>query len=242
MTDDDLDDLAAAYVNDHRSHLHGGPWVALNMINSLDGAIAIDGLSGGLGNEADLAVFKALRSIADVVLVAAGTARAEGYRPPSISDDALARRRAAGQRDRPVIAVVTRSLSLDIDSDLFADPDYRPVVVTVADAPADLRERLATRAEIVVAGHGDVDLDRAVHQLAELHGSMVLAEGGPSLNGQLAAADLFDEVCVTTAPVVVGGGGPRIIGTGGDHEPRPFAIDRVRTARGLLFTRYLRSR
>ena len=71
---------------------------------------------------------------------------------------------------------------------------------------------------------------------------VVLAEGGPTLNGQLAAADLLDELCLTTSPLVVGGSGPRIVGDGGPHEPRPFVIDRAVTARGLLFTRYLRRR
>ncbi|MBA2471912.1 MAG: dihydrofolate reductase family protein, partial [Pseudonocardiales bacterium] len=56
----------------------GRPSVRLNMIASLDGAATVDGLSGGLGGPADHRVFAALRELADVVLVAAGTVRAEG--------------------------------------------------------------------------------------------------------------------------------------------------------------------
>ena len=60
----------------------GRPGVRLNMIASVDGATAVDGVSGGLGGPADRRVFGVLRSLADVVLVAAGTVRAEGYGPP----------------------------------------------------------------------------------------------------------------------------------------------------------------
>ncbi len=54
------------------------PSVRLNMIASADGATTLAGLSGGLGGPADHQVFMALRSLADAVLVAAGTVRAEG--------------------------------------------------------------------------------------------------------------------------------------------------------------------
>lgn len=57
------------------------PTVRLNMIASVDGATAVAGVSGGLGGAADQALFAVLRSQADVVLVAAGTIRAEHYGP-----------------------------------------------------------------------------------------------------------------------------------------------------------------
>ena len=52
----------------------------------------------------DRAVFTALRGHADIVLVGAGTARAERYGPPKRADLR--------------IAVVTRSLDVDWESDL----------------------------------------------------------------------------------------------------------------------------
>ena len=53
------------------------PAVRLNMIASIDGATAVAGVSGGLGGQADQELFAVLRSKADIVLVAAGTVRAE---------------------------------------------------------------------------------------------------------------------------------------------------------------------
>lgn len=240
--DEDLDALITAYLADDRTHDDDRPWVLLNMIHSLDGAVTVDGLSGALGNEADFAVFKTLRSIADVVLVAAGTARAEGYRPPSVSVEERDRRRAAGQAERPTIAVVTRSLRLDLDSDLFSDPDYRPVVVTVEDSDPRLRSDVAERADVVVAGAGDVDLTAAIRQIGAERGPTVLAEGGPTLNAQLAGLDLLDECCVTTSPLLVGGPAGRIVGSGAEHEPRAFLLDRAMAVRGLLFSRFVRAR
>jgi len=81
------------------------PWVSLCMIASLDGAIVIDGRSGGLGNPTDHEVLLTLREYADVVLVGAGTARGEGYGPPS----------KAGLR----VGVVTNSGSVDLSRALF---------------------------------------------------------------------------------------------------------------------------
>ena len=55
------------------------PWIGLCMVASLDGSIAVDGASGKLGNANDLDVLLTLRSMADMILVGAGTVRGEGY-------------------------------------------------------------------------------------------------------------------------------------------------------------------
>lgn len=59
-----------------------GPWLRVNMISTIDGAAqGPDGLTGSINNEPDKVVFHRLRDTADALLVGAGTARAEGYRP-----------------------------------------------------------------------------------------------------------------------------------------------------------------
>ena len=68
-------DPVSAYAD--MPHAAGRPAVRLNMIASIDGAIAVDGTSGAVGGDPDRRVYAALRSLADIVLVAAGTARAE---------------------------------------------------------------------------------------------------------------------------------------------------------------------
>lgn len=238
--DEIYDDLRARYLADRRTHDDGRPWVLLNMITSIDGAIAVDGLSGGLGNEADFAVFSTLRSLADVILVGAGTAAAEGYKVPKPTAEVLERRAAAGQAPRPIIALVSRSLRIDLDAPLFTDADYRPVVVTAASSPADRRAEIADVADVVIAGEHEVDFADAIRSLGRRCGPVILAEGGPTLNGQLVAADVLDELCITISPLVVGGAGGRMVAAGPDHDPRRFEVDRVAEGGGLIFTRLLR--
>ena len=170
------------------------PALRLNMIASADGATTVAGASGGLGGPADRALFLLLRSLADVVLVAAGTMRADRYGPSSVP-----------------VAVVSRSCRFDWDAPFFSAQKARPIVVTVADAPGPLRARAAEVAQVVVAGEHDVDPARALDELANLGFRSVLAEGGPSLNAQLAAAGLIDELCLTLAPSLVGGDAKRVL-------------------------------
>ena len=199
----------------------GRPAVRLNMISSVDGATAVDGLSGGLGGSADRRVFAALRSLADVVLVAAGTVRAETYGPGPVP-----------------IAVVSGSLQLDWDTPFFTAATYRPLVVTHSQASAERMERAATVADVLVAGEAEVDLRRAVTMLGERGFAHVLAEGGPSLNGALAGAGALDELCLTVAPHLVSGEAKRIV-TGPSLLPSPeLTLRSLCEEDGYLFLRY----
>lgn len=188
------------------------PWVRVNFVSSLDGAATVDGLSGGLGSGADKRVFGVLRELADVVLVGAGTVRAEDYRG--------ARRPTRGGATPPPIAVVTGSADLDPGSRLFTDTVVAPIVLTLESAPA------AHRARLVAAGADVVVLDRLtpdalLGELARRGLHRVLCEGGPSLHGDLVAADAVDELCLTLAPLLAGGSAGRIARGHSGAEPSP---------------------
>lgn len=200
----------------------GRPAVRLNMIASLDGASTVDGVSGGLGGPADHQVFTALRSVADVVLVAAGTVRAESYGPSTVP-----------------LAIVSRALALDFGSPLFTE-GARTTVVTVATAPADRVAAAGEVADVLIAGRRDVDLRVALQLLGETGHRSVLAEGGPSLNAQLAGADLIDELCLTVAPVLLGGASWRIL-AGPPAGKIGFTVHTVCEDDGYLFLRFRRS-
>ena len=130
-------DPVAAHAAAVRPAPEGRPWVALNMVASVDGATALDGVSGGLGGPGDKAVFRALRGVADVILVAAGTVRAEGYGPPRTPPELQEARRARDQAPFPRIAIVSGSLGLDPTSRVFAEAPEPPLVFTGSEAPAD---------------------------------------------------------------------------------------------------------
>ena len=175
----EVDDVAALVAAEARPQHDERPWLLVNMVASLDGGVTVDGRSGGLAGKADKELFGALRQIADVVLVGAGTARAEDYGPPKASDEVRAVRRARGQREVPRLAVVSRRLELDPAAKLFTDPSNRPHVITHAAAPEDRREALTEVAEIVTFGDDDVDLVAAMAFLRAEGASVVTCEGGP---------------------------------------------------------------
>jgi riboflavin-specific deaminase-like protein len=214
----------------------GRPAVRLSMVASLDGATAVDGRSGGLGGPADRRAYLTMRSLADVVLVAAGTVRAEGYGPPALPPALAEARAARGQGGLPRIAVVTRTCDLPWEAPLFAEPGSRPIVVTVADPPGGKLERAEAAADVVRAGEGSVDLAACLRALGERGARSVLAEGGPTLNGALAAAGLLDELCLTISPLLAGGDAKRIV-AGPPLAPTSMAIRSLCEDGGLLFLR-----
>jgi riboflavin biosynthesis pyrimidine reductase len=214
-------DPGDVYGDPPRTGPGGRPGVRLNMIASVDGATTVAGVSGGLGGSADHDLFMLLRSLADVVLVAAGTARAEGYGP-----------------SRVPVAVVTRSCRLNWEAPFFTSPIARPTVVTVAAAPPAALARAAEVAEVVVAGDRDVDLAVALDALGGRGHRAVLAEGGPILNAQLAAAGLLDELCLSLSPRLVGGAAKRILDGLPVPGPAPLRLCSVCEQDGFLFLRY----
>lgn len=213
----------------------------VNMVASADGSTAVDGVAGGLAGPADREVFFVLRALADVILVAAGTARAESYGPAKANAQRREERLQRGQTAVARIAVVSRSLDLDPDSRLFTEAEERTLVVTTTDADPDRKRRLAEVAEIVEVGTATVDLAAALAALHRNGTRTVLCEGGGSLNGQMVEHDLIDELNVTFSPVMVGGHGPRVAAGGAEVDHR-FDLWHLWEHDGYLFARYLRRR
>jgi riboflavin biosynthesis pyrimidine reductase len=182
------------------------------MITTPDGAIDINGRSGPLGGPADQARLKSLRAVASVVLVGAGTARAENYGPPS--------------QPGLQIAVVTNSAELDFSSALFTSG--AGIVATHHAAPevpvASLR-----------AGTDSVDLAGIIQQLP--HG-IVHVEGGPMLNAALLEADLVDAINLTFSPRLTGARGVSF--THAPHALRAFTQTSLKTQDDFVFVRYER--
>jgi 5-amino-6-(5-phosphoribosylamino)uracil reductase len=216
-------------------------WLRANMVSSLDGAVTgADGRSGTLSTPPDRRVFHHLRSLADAVVVGAGTARAENYGPVRAVEAQAAAREARGQPARAAMVVVTRSLALDPHARLFSGPD-RVVVVTTRSAPWDAVERLAEVADVVRTGGDEVDLAEMLALLAARGLRRLLCEGGPALLGHLVAARLVDELCLTVAPLMVAGQVRRIADGPGAEPPVGFSPAGMLLADdGTLLTRWRR--
>lgn len=231
----DTVDLLAAYAAPPAPAAR--PSVRCNMISTLDGAVTLEGRSGLLGGPADRRVFQLLRSVADVVVVGAGTMRTEQYGPVRLDDELRRARVERGQAPAPPIAVVTRSASLDWSSPFFTDAAVRPVVFTSADADPGTRRRGGEVAEVVVAGATSVDPALVLAHLHEAGHRSVLLEGGPALNADFVESGLLDELCLTVSPRLAGGRGPRVLA--GDVLVPPLDLETVHLLEedGFLFLR-----
>ena len=236
-------ELAAAYAYPEPGPEGREPWLRANMVSTLDGAAQHDGRSQPISCPADMRIFGVLRALADVVLVGAETVRQEGYRPARARADFAAAREAAGQGPAPVIAVVTAGLDLDFSLPLFTSPLVPTLVLTGAGAAPDrVAAAEAAGARVVRAGEGaGVDPARVVRALAELGHTRLLTEGGPRLLGQLVAAGVLDELCLTVSPMLAAGDAQRIAGGPSVTLPRRFALESMLEEDGFLFTRYRRS-
>jgi riboflavin-specific deaminase-like protein len=226
-------DLLRRYPrNDH-------PTLRMNFVASLDGAVTLDGRSGGLSGPADKEIFGALRMTCDALIVAAGTIRAENYDALRLDERSRAWRRAHGLPEFPLMVILSGSLELNPEQLIFADAPIPPIVLTHGAAPGSRRARLADVAEVVLVGADRVDLPAAIAALHARGATQVLCEGGPQLFGAMIADDLVDELCLTVAPLLTAGDAGRIA-AGPGSPPRRMSLVHILTAEDMLFLRYAR--
>ncbi|ROQ41097.1 5-amino-6-(5-phosphoribosylamino)uracil reductase [Frondihabitans sp. PhB188] len=177
-------------------------WLRINLIAAVSGdAAGVDGTSDSLSNPADRSILRAIRDVADAVVVGAASVRAEGYRVPltaklvvvTSSGDLSGHRIAPERADR--VVVICPAAALDRVHESLGRPLRELATVLVC---PDVAGRLAP-ADIVEALRG-VGLRSLV------------CEGGPSLAGQFLHDSLVDELCLSTSPIVIGSGLP-VFGT-----------------------------
>ncbi len=212
--------------------------VRANMIMSLDGAAAFDGVAGPLSDPTDQNLLLTLRGYADVILVGAGTVRAEGYGPVRLTPAQSAERRDRwGVYTPPPIAVVTHTGRLP--ASVFADPAQRPILVTTARL-AHSRPDLSVHADVLVTGDTAVDLRSAVQTLRAGGMRRVLCEGGPTLLDELVANDLVDEMCLTLSPTLAAAPASARPGAPALRVPARLALGHAVTVEDYVYLRYTR--
>lgn len=226
-------DLVAAYRLGDRTV----PRIRMNFVSSADGAATVAGRSAGLGGDTDRAIMQVLRAMSDVVVVGAGTVRAEGYGGTRVEGADAVWRQTHGLSGQPRLAVVSRALDLEPRHPFFAEAVTRPLVVTCAGAPAERREAVETVAEVIVCGDATVDLEQMRSLLAAGGMPQILCEGGPHLFGALHDAGLVDEVCLTLSPRLAGGEAGRIM-RGAAERVDPLRLESLLRDGDWLFLRY----
>ncbi|HET6627544.1 MAG TPA: pyrimidine reductase family protein [Nocardioidaceae bacterium] len=212
----------------------------VNMVSSVDGAAAVQGRVGVLSGAADQQLLNLLRALCDVLLVGAGTVRAEGYGPLELSGDQVRRRVDAGQSPTPRLAILTRSLDVDLAAPVFTEATARPLLITTELAAPERRRAAESVADVIVAGERSVALPTALDVLTERGMPRILSEGGPHVLAEMLADDLVDELCLAIAPIATCGEEPRI--TAGPALPVPTQLElaHVLERDQFLFLRYRR--
>ncbi|OPX09043.1 pyrimidine reductase family protein [Mycobacterium sp. AT1] len=218
-------------------------WVRANMISSLDGGATDDGKAGGLAGPGDRALFARMRQEADVILVGASTVRIENYSGAQMSLAERRERQGRGQTEVPPIAIVTHAADFEHDARIFTRTEIPPMIMTCRETVPEANARFGSTAEVVDASGSHTDrVDPAVVLaiFAERGLRRVLSEGGPSLISLLTEHDLIDELCVTIAPILVGGTARRIASGSGEAHTRMRRCHLLTDDEGYLYTRYVR--
>ena len=235
----DIDDagLLEAYA-----YPGSGSFVRFNFVSSIDGAATLGGLSGALGTAADKRLFMLLRRQADVILVGAGTVRAEGYEGELLDESSRAWRLERGMPERPALAVVSGRLDLRADDELFTQSPARILLLASGSAAPSKITELGTVADVIaspVPGPG-IDPRWIIDTLRARGLSMVHSEGGPTLFDDFARAGAVDSLCVTYSPTLVGGDSPRIAHGHHDAGKHAMALRVLFEEDGALLAEYRR--
>lgn len=235
----EVTDPLAPYLEVDRSVPRHECWVTGHMVAGVDGTAAVDGKVGPLSTRPDQDLYRAMRQIADVVMVGAETVRREGFGPIRLSEDAQEWRLAQGMTALPPVAVVTRSLALNWSLRVFQSvpDDARTMVITCAAADPERVAQAAEVADVVVAGDEQVEPARALQALADRGHRVVLCEGGPTWLGEVVAADRLDELLLSISPLM--GGDPLPVAvTPPGAGVSGFTLEGVLREDDTLFLRY----
>ncbi len=186
------------------------PYVILNMVQTLDGAVAVDGKAWTLGSHVDHYLFRTLRGWADAVLSGAGTLRHNDV-VATTHPHLQAERTAAGRSANPAAIVVSRLAEFDEATRgkrFFTRRDFASIVLTTELArPSERRRIEQAGAEVLVVPAtpgGEVDLTATLGVLGSRGMVRILAEGGPATNRRLVDAGVLEELFLTVTPRVAG--------------------------------------
>ncbi|MBU6282523.1 bifunctional diaminohydroxyphosphoribosylaminopyrimidine deaminase/5-amino-6-(5-phosphoribosylamino)uracil reductase RibD [bacterium] len=196
----------------HRQRV-GRPFVRLKLAASLDGRIAARGgsarwITGGPAR----ALVHRWRDEMDAVLVGSGTA---------IADDPALTCRRRGGRD-PLRIVLDGRLRLPPSARMLREGSSPVWIVTSRGHDRRRAARLERAGAVVVVvprRRGGSDLGALLDRLGGEGVLSVLVEGGGEVAARFLDAGLVDEVCLFTAPLLLGGDGISMVGPLGVTDP-----------------------
>jgi riboflavin biosynthesis pyrimidine reductase len=208
VTENDLDvsTLELLYPSDPLSE-----GLRVNMASSLDGVIALDGRSQALSGALDKVIFRFLRSTASAIIVGASTAKIEHYGPVTVSERLLNHRVVVtGSTQAPPLYVIGSYRDGDLEwVEQLRDESNPTHIALLGMSPTQaLGDGLINEAQ-------SFDLRTPipiVSHLLHTTSSPVLCEGGPRLLTTLLQGNVVQEICLSQAHLLAGGGKATLLG------------------------------
>ena len=216
------------------------PFVACNMVTSLDGKVTADGTQpASLGSPFDRRTMGVIRSHFDAVLAGGNTIRLHPYYL-GVPSHLEPLRENKGLASQPLTVLLTRSGNLDASSSVFTKAPRPPIILTTAEGAKHLPLAIHEQAHVEIMGNPDPH--SIVALLSEKYGvQSLLLEGGPSVNYQFMEAMLLDELFLTLHPSLIGKRTDLGLSVG-DHvltSPETIQLLSVHQQDNELFLRYL---
>jgi riboflavin biosynthesis pyrimidine reductase len=255
------DELARRYDGELLVPLHPDrPTVLANFASTLDGIVAYgtgELAGGGLisgGHEPDRFVMGLLRTLADVVVVGAGTVRGSsahrwtpGHVHPASAPLFQAWRGSMGLAANPTTVIVTGSGDIPLGHAGINDTAIPVVIATTPRGAERLRgEPLSDHVTVEAVGSGECLTGEDILSVATIReAGVVLTEGGPHLLGELLGADILDELFLTLAPQLAGRAADGRLGlvegvAFAPADARWERLESIRRSTDHLFLRYAR--
>jgi riboflavin biosynthesis pyrimidine reductase len=213
------------------------PFVAINMVTSIDGHAQLGGKAEGLSSRADRRLMRLYRAGFDAVGSGAGTLRADDFYS-RLPVDLRARRSAAGLPPEPLALLVAGGGPVPTDRRWFRYADQVRIAAVGAGSP-HATEKPLPGVETWVAPTEVPEPAWLLDRLGERGVRSLLLEGGPTVNAAFLAAGVLDEIYWSIGPRVVANEGlPMIAPVGPAGLPREAELVSVHRSGDELFVRY----
>lgn len=182
------------------------PFVFINAAMSADGKIATTErrqtrISGSL----DFDRVDELRASSGAVMVGIGTVLSDNPSLTVKSKERREKRRAEGRDENPVRIVVDSMAMTPLDADIFKKGEGKRIIAVSESAPSEEVKQLAKRAEIIILGEKNVELEKLLAELKKRGINRLMVEGGATLNWGLISAGLVDEIYTFIGNIIIGG-------------------------------------
>jgi riboflavin-specific deaminase-like protein len=215
------------------------PWVAINMVTSIDGRAQLHGTADGLGGRTDRRMMQAYRVAFDAVASGVGTLRADDFFS-RLADDLAQARGTDGRSAQPLAVVIAGEHPVPTSRRWFGYADQERVVAVGSRSPHASDDKLPG-VETWVAPSDHPAPAWLLERLAARGVGSLLLEGGPTLNAAFLADGMVDEMFWTIGPRVVGNESARMvasIGPDGLEPPTDAQLVSIHRHADELYLRY----